>query len=465
MERPDSPNQLLSFESKMKAENLPTVVMDAFSHYYERLVGGETGLIYDRNIQPVNENQIRKARDLTEYTTEGRNRFPKAVMIRLNGGLGTSMGLTRAKSFIPVRGNRSFLDIILRQTAENGARLALMNSFSTHDDTVAYLASTAPQTMPLMFIQNKFPKVMRSDMGPVRWDKDPRLEWNPPGHGDVFTALYTSGVLDQLLDAGIRHALIANSDNLGATLDPALLGYVAAEGFPFMMEVAQRTPSDNKGGHLARYPDGGFLLRESAQCPPEEMGAFEDIEIYRFFNTNNIWIDLTFLKDHLKRHGALRLPVIVNPKTVDPRDKKSPPVFQLETAMGAAIAAFPDATAVHVPRARFMPVKKCNDLLAMRSDCYVFQEGYRLMANPLRTLPPIKIRLDSRFYGMIDDLDARFPAGPPSLLACESMDITGDIGFRADITLKGRVSLVNTGTGQAVIEAGAVIEGSRVFSD
>jgi UTP--glucose-1-phosphate uridylyltransferase len=97
------------------------------------------------------------------------------------------------------------------------------------------------------------------------------------------------------LDEGARYALIVNGDNLGATLDPALLGYFSSHRLPFMMEVAQRTPTDMKGGHLARNTNGSLILREIAQCPEEDLAAFQDIEKYRYFNVNSLWINLQAL--------------------------------------------------------------------------------------------------------------------------------------------------------------------------
>lgn len=61
-----------------------------------------------------------------------------------------------------------------------------------------------------------------------------------------------------------------------------------------------------------------------------------------------------------------------------------PQVFQLETAMGAAIECFKGAGAVAVPRYRFAPVKKCNDLLLLRSDAYVVNEHYNIVLAPER---------------------------------------------------------------------------------
>ncbi len=107
-------------------------------------------------------------------------------------------------------------------------------------------------------------------MAPAYWPESPAKEWNPPGHGDLYAAISTSGTLDQLLEGGYEYAFVSNSDNLGAVLDTEILGYFAEERLPFLMEVAHRTRADRKGGHLAQLENGQLILRELAQCPPDE---------------------------------------------------------------------------------------------------------------------------------------------------------------------------------------------------
>jgi UTP--glucose-1-phosphate uridylyltransferase len=451
------------FISKMKTEALPNVVIDAFIYYYAKVVNGETGLLSDREISAVAQDEVRAAADLSEYAAAGEEASVHAVQIVLNGGLGTSMGLIGPKSLLKVKENRSFLDIIVAQAARRKTRLCLMNSFNTDPDTRAALQLTDPQPAPMMFLQHKFPKILRKDLSPAQWPDDPTLEWNPPGHGDVYPALYASGILDKLLDADIRYALICNSDNLGARMDLTLLGYFAKNQFPFMMEVASRTPADKKGGHLARHLNGRLILREAAQCPDDEIDAFQNIERYRFFTTNNIWVNRQDLKRLIDQHGAILLPMILNPKTLDPRNDASPAVLQVEAAMGAAISLFEGATAVKVSGDRFFPVKKCNDLLALRSDCFIFSETGDLIQNPDRSLPRIKIDLDPQYYGKIDLFDQKFPQGAPSLIDCASLTIKGDVRFESDVAVKGNVVLKNTGVSQAVVKKGAVIDSDIIW--
>jgi UTP--glucose-1-phosphate uridylyltransferase len=458
---------LPAFISKMESESLPSLVLDTFSYYYGEVLNGATGLVYDREIQPVAPDEIESYDNLIEYGRHGIDVFHQTVRIILNGGLGTSMGLTAAKSLIEVKRGMSFLDIILRQAENSAVTLAFMNSFNTHDDTLAALSKLNPSIFPITFVQHKFPKILQKDFLPATWPAKPVLEWNPPGHGDVYTALLTSGMLQSLLDDGIQYAFISNSDNLGARLDESILGYFAHHQFPFMMEVAQKTPADIKGGHLARHNNGRLILREAAQCPKAELDAFQDIERFRFFNTNNVWINLKALKTLFDQHKLIQLPLILNPKTLDPRDKTSPPVYQIESAMGAAISLFEGATAVNVPRHRFYPVKTCSDLLAVRSDCFVYAEDESLRINPIRIKSnrpeATKVKLDPDFYTKIDDLDQRFAAGAPSLVECDELTIEGDVRFEKDVTILGTICIQNRQSAQAVIKAGTVIDKDLVF--
>ena len=454
--------RLPEFAAKMTEAGLKPLVVDTFGHCYRRLIAGETGLIHDADIRPIARDEIPHAAELSGYAQTGRDMLPQAVRIVLNGGLGTSMGLIGPKCLLTVTRGLTFLEIILRQAQASPARLALMNSFNTHAATLAAVARLKPARPPLFFLQHKFPKILRDGLAPASWPANRELEWNPPGHGDVYAALFASGLLETLLDDGVRYAFICNSDNLGAGIDAALLGYFAEKRFPFMMEVAEKTPSDVKGGHLARHRSGRLLLREAAQCPKDEIAAFQDIRRYRFFNTNNIWVDLEALNELIGREHIVDLPMIVNPKTLDPRDDTSPPVYQIETAMGAAISLFEGAAAVNVPRARFLPVKTCNDLLAVRSDIFVYSDREGLRLNPAREAAgrneAVKIKLDSKYYGKFDLLEERFKAGAPSLKDCDGLAIKGDVRFERDVVIRGTVAITNSGAAPAVVKAGTVVD-------
>ncbi len=460
----DAHKYLPSFILKMERANLHPVVIDTFSHYYKNIISGATGLISDKDIRPVTSDNIEDADRIQKYAEAGRNASSNVVMIKLNGGLGTSMGLTRAKSLLKVKNEKTFLEIILKQAEKRHVNLALMNSFNTHEDTLDALSKIKPPDTPLLFLQNKFPKILQKNFAPANWPENPDLEWNPPGHGDIYSAVYASGILNRLLDKGIVYAFISNSDNLGATLDESLLGYFVEKGFPFMMEVAPRTPSDVKGGHIARHKDGRLILRESAQCPENELSAFRDIKRYGFFNTNNIWINLKVLHELIQKNGAVKLPIIRNPKTLDPRDENSPKGFQIETAMGAAISLFEGAAVIKVPASRFLPVKKCNDLLSIRSDRFIFSTENNLIANPNTGTKTIQVDLDPEYYGKIDLLDERFSRGIPSLTNCESLTIKGDVRFESNVAIRGKIVITNKGKTQGVIKKGTVVEKDLIFN-
>jgi len=444
------------FEAKMATAGLDPMVIDTFGAYYRQLVEGATGIIPDDAIRAPREDEMVTAETLAAYADTGRAAFAHAVRITLNGGLGTSMGLTGPKSLLTVKDQQSFLEVIIGQSERLRHKQVFMNSFSTQAATEAALEAIRPADPPLMFIQNRFPKILQDTLAPASWPANPDLEWNPPGHGDIYTAMTTAGILDRLLDKGIQYALLCNSDNLGATMDERILGYFAQNDLPFLMEVARRTPADAKGGHLAVNANGGLLLRESAQFPEASQGR--DIDIYCFFNTNNLWVNLAALKTLIAREKTLRLPLILNPKTLDPRDAGSPAVYQVESAMGAAIALFEGARAVQVPRTRFFPVKTCDDLLVVRSDAFRLNANLVLEPNPAMTPPGPRIELDPRFYRKIDMFDARFPQGVPGLAQCTHLRLKGDILFEGGVTIIGDVTITNNKARQAVVKTDTFVD-------
>ena len=461
-----SADGLTASVEKMRREGVGEAAVDTFAYYYRRLRDGDTGVLPEAEIEPVAEAPY--ADDLPDAGEEGRAALDRAVVLKLNGGLGTSMGMTRAKSLLEVKDGLTFLDIIVRQVLElrerTGARLplVLMNSFSTRDASLEALGryDDIESDVPLDFLQNKVPKLLADDLEPAEWPDDPALEWAPPGHGDLYTALVTSGMLDELLERDYRYAFVSNADNLGAVLEPRILAWLAGEGIPFVMEVADRTEADRKGGHIARRRDGsGLVLREIAQTPDADVDAFQDTDRHRFFNTNTLWVDLQALRGLLdERDGVLGLPMIVNRKTVDPSDKGSPEVVQLETAMGAAIDVFDGARALRVSRRRFAPVKTTSDLLALRSDAYVLTEDAHVEPAEGRDGAPV-VDLDDEHFKLLADFEERFPAGAPSLVACERLTVEGDVEFGADVVVRGAVTVEHRGAGRLRIEDGTVLEG------
>ncbi|TXL62153.1 UTP--glucose-1-phosphate uridylyltransferase [Aeromicrobium terrae] len=436
---------------KMADAGVPSRAIDVFSAFYRELEQGSRGMIREDDVEPLTD--VAHAADLRVDDATAREAAAVTAVIKLNGGLGTSMGMDRAKTLLPVRADLTFLDVIVGQVKhvreENGVRLPLlfMNSFRTRDDTLAALPDDLNGELPQDFLQNREPKLRADDLTPVEWPADPSLEWCPPGHGDLYTALETSGVLATLLDAGFRYATVSNADNLGAAPDPAMMGWFAASGAPYAAEVCRRTPADVKGGHLVvRRSDGRLVLRETAQTADEDAEAAADMTRHRYFHTNNLWFDLEQVARTLaEREGVLGLPLIRNEKTVDPTDPSSPKVVQIESAMGAGVEVFDGATAIEVDRSRFLPVKTTNDLLLLRSDVYGVGPDFRVRA---QVDPPL-VDLDRRFYTTIGDFDARIP-DPPSLVDARSLTVRGDWRFGRAVVVRGDVELEDDGTARAI---------------
>ncbi len=445
----------------MEAAKVSEAAIRAFEHNYRALLKNESGMILEDSITPC--DQVPHLDDVTQAGEAfDADLLAQSVVIKLNGGLGTSMGLQKAKSLLPVKGEDTFLDIIAKQILhlreETGAkvRFLLMNSFSTSEDTLKYMEAYREKDLSgaenIELMQNQVPKIDAATLKPATWEKNPSLEWCPPGHGDLYAALAGSGWLDKLLDAGVKYAFVSNADNLGAVLDAGLLNYFASSDIPFLMEATRRTEADKKGGHLAvRKEDGQLLLREVAQCADEDLDQFQNIDRHQYFNTNSLWIRLDILKELLDQaDGVLPLPMIQNKKTIDPRDKNSTPVYQLEIAMGAAIESFPGSGAVCVPRSRFAPVKTTSDLFALRSDAYEQTADGRIALVPERKGKPPVIDLSDE-YKMVDSLEG---LGMPSLVQAEKLTIRGPVRFEDGVTIVGKVSFTNASSEAKWVPAG-----------
>ncbi len=447
--------------AKMQDEGVDPVAIDTFAHYYRLLEHGETGMIPEASIAPLDMESLADVEVSDEVAAEAIRR---TAVIKLNGGLGTSMGMDRAKSLLCVRRGLSFLDIIARQVlhlrTQYSAPLPLifMNSFRTSADTMAALArydDLAVDGLPLEFLQNKVPKLLAKDLSPASYPKNPDLEWCPPGHGDLYTAMRGTGLLAQLREAGFTHVFVSNSDNLGAVPDPRVAGWFAQSGAPFAIEAVRRTASDRKGGHFAtRKADGRIVLRESAQTLESDRDSLADLDRHKYTSTNNLWFDLDAMTEALDaRQGILGLPMIRNVKHLDPADKKTPEVIQIETAMGSAIEIFDGARTIEVGRDRFVPVKTTNDLLVLRSDIYDLGGDF-VLDQAADDVPFID--LDGAFYKLVGDFDKRFPEGAPSLREATSLVIDGDVTFGHGVKVVGDVKIKAPSAER--VEASAVLD-------
>jgi UTP--glucose-1-phosphate uridylyltransferase len=448
---------------KMAAAGVDPVAVEVFSHYYRLVESGETGMVPESSIEPLDIPSIEDVDVPDPAPADGLSR---TAVIKLNGGLGTSMGLDRAKSLLEVRDGLSFLDIICRQVLEARRRydvrlpLVFMDSFRTSADTLRVLErypELPVDDLPLDFLQNKEPKLLSEDLTPVEWPADPDLEWCPPGHGDLYTALRGTGLLDRLVEAGYTQVFVSNSDNLGAVPSPRVAEWFARSGAPFAVEAVRRTPSDRKGGHFAvRKADGRIVLRETAQTLEEDKEALADLDRHRFTSTNNLWFDLAAMRAELDaRDGILGLPLIRNTKTVDPADPTTPEVVQIETAMGAAIEVFEGAQVIEVFRDRFVPVKTTNDLLVLRSDFYDLGEDAQLRAADGVGHVPF-VDLDPRFYKLVGEFDARFAEGVPSLRRATQLVVNGDWYFGAAVSVVGEAVLEDQGN-PAHVQSGSTL--------
>lgn len=445
----------------MKSAGAHDTCVRAFERNYEKLAAGDTGMMPEDSLEPLPDPECYA--DFADPGPKAAQLLSRCIVIKLNGGLGTSMGLVRAKSLLPVKEGLSFLDFIarqilwLREEHSQSLRFMLMNSFNTSADT-AQLFSRYPQLGSPPFIelmQSQVPKIDAKTLQPCRWEKNPQLEWCPPGHGDIYPSLVGSDALGNLLSEGVLYAFVSNSDNLGATLDLRLLEFFASSGNSFVMEVAERTASDRKGGHLTKLK-GRLALRESAQCPDADTSSFQDISRHKFFNTNNLWIRLDHLQAVLEESGGfLPLPIIRNLKTLDPRDKTTPEVIQLESAMGAAIQCFEKAAAVVVPRSRFAPVKTTNDLFALRSDAYRTTNDWRLaLAKGVDARPPT-VQLDSEHFKNVDQVESAIQAGVPSMADCDSLTVHGPVLFEAGNKFCGSVTINSASEAPIRLPAGS----------
>jgi UDP-N-acetylglucosamine pyrophosphorylase len=502
-----------SFIDKMIKHGSDSQTIKVFEHYYQRLLSGEKGKLSGMDIQIPQKSHVIDFSKLTNKDTEN---LKKLVIIKLNGGLGTSMGLSNPKSLLPVKPDYSFLDIIAQQTIllrekyKIDLPLIFMNSFNTSDATMDKLKkypSLKHRDLPLEFIQSKFPKVKKEDFTPYEHEID-HHSWNPPGHGDIYNSLsainephgqnqvrkfgyfpevdmwacwlspadeedtvdsadetnvppcecincegipadggecscpvkrreknQNKNLIQILIEQGYEYIFVSNSDNLGAVVSPEILNKMVKDKLDFVMEVCSRTENDKKGGHLAATKDGKLLLREVAQCPDEEVEDFQNVKLYKYFNTNNLWINLHALnKKILEHNGILPLDLILNEKKIEGTS-----VYQMETAMGAAISLFDKTLAVRVSRERFLPVKKNQDLLTIWSDIYELDE-MKILRKTNGNKETV-VHLCEEYYGNIQQLENACCEGVPSLVDCKSLSINGKVKFGKDVVFKGNVKL------------------------
>ncbi|KAI9487960.1 UTP--glucose-1-phosphate uridylyltransferase family [Zychaea mexicana] len=438
-------------DRKLKTE------MDAFyllfTRYLDDTAKGNK-LDWDK-IQSPSEEQI------VRYDTipkAGAEDLSKLAVLKLNGGLGTTMGCVGPKSAIEVRDGMTFLDVSVRQIEYLNKKhnvdvpFILMNSFNTDDETKRIVKKYETHNISIhTFDQSKYPRIKKESLLPVpRKPGAPIDQWYPPGHGDLYESLYNSGILDQLLSHGKEYLFVSNVDNLGATVDVNILHHMIEKDMEFIMEVTDKTKADIKGGTLIDY-NGQIRLLEIAQVPDEHVEDFKSIKKFHIFNTNNLWINLKAVK-RIMDEDALDLEIIVNNKSTDSGEK----VIQLETAVGAGIKHFKNAHGVNVPRNRFLPVKSTSDLFLVTSDLYSLVHG-ELSMNPQRmfhTTPLVKLGDE---FKKVNNFLSRFKK-IPHILELDHLTVTGDVTFGAKVELRGTVIIVANHGERIDIPPGSILE-------
>eukprot|EP00048_Salpingoeca_helianthica_P015040 m.224731 g.224731 ORF g.224731 m.224731 type:complete len:494 (-) comp16538_c0_seq1:182-1663(-) len=387
----------------------------------------------------------------------------KLAVVKLNGGLGTSMGCVGPKSTITVRDDKSFLDLCVRQAEYLNEQyhvrvpLILMNSFHTQEETVKVVRKYQSANCDiLLFNQSRFPRVEKSTLRPVASDNKHDDQWYPPGHGDFYESLRDSGLLDRLIAEGKEWLFVSNIDNLGATVDLGILNYVIGEGAncDFVMEVTNKTRADVKGGTLIDY-DGQTRLLEVAQVPKDKLEEFKSISKFRIFNTNNLWVKLSAIKEVLAAE-RLHMEVIENAKVLDSGQR----IVQLETAVGSAIKNFKGGIGINVSRSRFLPVKKSSDLLLIMSNLYQLAHGTLQLA-PQRQFDVPLVKLGDHHFAKVKQFLQRFE-NIPNVLELDHLTVSGDVVFGKDVTLKGTVIIIANEGEHIDIPAGSILENKIV---
>jgi UTP--glucose-1-phosphate uridylyltransferase len=436
--------------------------MQSFFYLFTRYLAERAqakDLVWDR-IKSPGADQIVPYASLPE--TDNFKDLNKLAVLKVNGGLGTSMGMTGAKSALEVKNDMTFLDLTVRQiehlntTNRVDVPLILMTSFNTHDDTLRIIKKYVNQQLRITtFNQSRYPRIFKETLLPCPRQADSdKKNWYPPGHGDLYNALMHSGVLDQLIADGKEYLFVSNSDNLGAVVDEKILRHMIDSGAEFLMEVTDKTKADVKGGTLIDY-DGSIRLLEIAQVPSEHTEEFKSVRKFKIFNTNNLWINLKALKRVMENEG-MELEIIVNPKS----NEDGQAVIQLETAAGAAIKHFKAAHGINVPRNRFLPVKSCSDLLLIKSDIYSLEHGQLVLneARMFETTPVIKL---GDHFKKIAQFQKRFKS-IPKIVELDHLTVTGDVSFGRNITLRGTVIIVANEGQRIDLPDGVVLENRLV---
>ncbi|KAJ8711974.1 hypothetical protein PYW08_008928 [Mythimna loreyi] len=443
-----------------------------FKNLFGRFLAEQGPSVTWEKIQKLPEKAVIDYSSLDTPTTDNvHHMLDKLVVVKLNGGLGTSMGCKGPKSVIQVRNDLTFLDLTVQQIEhlnkiyKCNVPLVLMNSFNTDEDTQKVIRKYQGLKLKIhTFNQSCHPRINRESLLPVPRHADVQADiesWYPPGHGDFYESFHNSGLLQKFIDEGRTYCFISNIDNLGATVDLNILNLLLNPDNPqkivseFVMEVTDKTRADVKGGTLIQYEDKLRLL-EIAQVPKEHVDDFKSVSQFKFFNTNNLWAKLDAIQ-RVVEQGSLNMEIIVNNKHL--ADGMN--VIQLETAVGAAMKCFDGGIGVNVPRSRFLPVKKTSDLLLVMSNLYSLSHG-SLEMSPQRMFPSTPlVKLGDNHFAKVKEFLNRF-ATIPDLIELDHLTVSGDVTFGRGVSLKGTVIIIANHGDRIDIPSGALLENKIV---
>uniref|UniRef100_A0A914R0K1 UTP--glucose-1-phosphate uridylyltransferase n=1 Tax=Panagrolaimus davidi TaxID=227884 RepID=A0A914R0K1_9BILA len=434
--------------------------MEIFRKLYEQFLSEPAQIDWKSWTLPAEDRYIDSSKLGKISIAESQELLKKLAVIRLNGGLGTTMGCEGPKSLINVKNGKTFLEIAIDQIEnvnkcfESKVPLLLMDSYKTFDETSKALNLFAHDKMVTVeqFLQSKCPRIYADTLLPVPESADSDLEgFYPPGHGNIFETLAETGLAEKLLSQGIEVIFVSNIDNTCATIDPKFIKALLNDNHEYIMEVTDKTAQDIKGGSLIEI-NGRMMHLEMPQVPPEGIDEFCSTKTFKIFNTNNIWIDLKAIKDKLY---DIKREIIANKKKLS----NGREIIQLETSIGGAIRNFPNACALKVPRSRFLPVKRTQDLLLLASDAFEMDRNGIVKLVESRTTAPI-IHL-SGAYDSWPEFQKRV-SHIPSLKDIETLTIKGDVTFGKGVILKGKVHLESEGKESLSIDEGVMIENNNI---
>jgi len=383
----------------------------------------------------------------------------KIVCVKLSGGLGTSMACAFPKALIEVRDDTTLLDLCVRQLVHYNTRfganvpLALMTSFHTRRALAANLAYYRSKLDIHTFEQSAQPRIDAETHSPL---PDPQLsdaidpsQWYPPGHGEFYESFARSGLLAAFIAQGREWAFVSNIDNPGAQPDPRILAHIQEEmaSCDFCAEVTPKTLSDVKGGVFIRV-DGQIRLIESAQIPESLKADFKGNSAFKYFNTNNLWINLRALKS-LVDNDQISTDVISNIKRL-PNNRR---IVQLESAISSAARVFAAPACLAVSRDRFMPIKTCDDLLPLLSGLVrIDPRGFCALTTA--ALPLIKL---GQHFASLREFGERMGAAP-ELTGLTHLTVAGRVRFGRGVRLRGNVIIIASDDREICIPDGATLE-------